>query len=441
MVGAELLESLIAESRLQGFITDDGIAGLFRKPEDHLDEIDALCEHLARVGVPIVPAEVVQQITPASESAPISSTTPAPGLIEFADDLYGVYVSEIRRIPLLAPEEELHLGEVISLGADVQHRLETKRLSRVEQERLRQRVQQGDAARQRFVEANLRLVVSIAWRYRDQGLPLLDLIQEGNIGLLKAVDKWDHRYGYRFSTYATYWIRQAVLRAVAEQSRLIRLPVHIHDELAAARRAAKQLRTELGRRPTIREIASHSSLSERRARFLLQRLPQVCSLDALLCCEEFSLEWDPTEAFLVQNRPCPVKARLERQPPDPHTDDGGELPPCIEPSRSGKHRKSPGADYSMIGYARMALAEPESSAPALRKAMASLLASLPARERRVIRLRFGMEDGETHTLEEIGVEFGVTRERIRQIQSKAIRKLLHPGRQRALKRMLSLRSG
>ena len=269
------------------------------------------------------------------------------------DDPVKVYLKEIGRVPLLTPEEEVDLAVRITNG--------------------------DEAAKKRLSEANLRLVVSIAKRYLGRGMQFLDLIQEGNLGLIKAVEKFDYTKGFKFSTYATWWIRQAITRAIADQARTIRIPVHMVETINKLVRIQRQLLQELGREPTPEEIGEEMGLTAERVREI-QKISQ----------EPVSLE-------------TPIGEEEDSQLGDFIEDDAAVVPPDA-------------ASFSM-----------------LQEQLSKVLDGLAERERKVISLRFGLEDGHPRTLEEVGREFGVTRERIRQIESKTLAKLRHPSRSSKLK--------
>ena len=272
------------------------------------------------------------------------------------DDPVRMYLKEIGKVPLLSAEEEIELAK---------------------------RIEEGDEdAKHRLSEANLRLVVSIAKRYVGRGMLFLDLIQEGNLGLIKAVEKFDYRKGYKFSTYATWWIRQAITRAIADQARTIRIPVHMVETINKLVRIQRQLLQELGHEPTAEEIAEHMDMSPERV-LEIQKISQ----------EPVSLE-------------TPIGEEEDSQLGDFIEDDAAVAPPDA-------------ASYILM-----------------REKLNEVLDELADRERKVISLRFGLEDGHPHTLEEVGREFGVTRERIRQIESKTLAKLRHPSRSAALKGFL-----
>ena len=269
------------------------------------------------------------------------------------EDPVRMYLKEIGKVPLLTAEEEIELAK---------------------------KMEQGDEdAKKRLAEANLRLVVSIAKRYVGRGMLFLDLIQEGNLGLIKAVEKFDYRKGYKFSTYATWWIRQAITRAIADQARTIRIPVHMVETINKLIRVSRQLLQELGREPTPEEIADEMDMSVERVREILKISQEPVSLETPIGEEEDSHLGD-----FIQDDNVPVPADA--------------------------------AAFTL-----------------LKEQLVEVLGTLTEREQKVLRLRFGLDDGRARTLEEVGKEFNVTRERIRQIEAKALRKLRHPSRSRKLK--------
>ena len=273
------------------------------------------------------------------------------------DDPVRMYLKEIGKIPLLTPERELYLAEQITLD--------------------------NKAAKDELIEANLRLVVSIAKRHVGQGMYFLDLIQEGNLGLIKAVEKFDYSKGYKFSTYATWWIRQAITRAIADQARTIRIPVHMVETIHKVSRTARTLLQELGREPTTDEIAEKLGITADKVRDIMKIAQDPVSLETPIGEEE-----------------------------DSHLGDFVEDMDSPAPSES--------ASYSL-----------------LREQLCNILHTLTPREEQVIKLRFGLEDGRPRTLEEVGKQFNITRERIRQIEAKALRKLRHPSRSKTLKDYLA----
>ena len=302
------------------------------------------------------------------------------------DDPVRMYLKEIGKVPLLAPDEEIELAQKMSAGNLAKEQLEEAEegsLSPEDQAELKKLAKAGDAAKQKLAEANLRLVVSIAKRYVGRGMLFLDLIQEGNLGLIKAVEKFDYTKGYKFSTYATWWIRQAITRAIADQARTIRIPVHMVETINKVIRVSRQLLQELGHDPTPEEISEEMNMPVDKVREILKIAQEPVSLETPIGEEE-----------------------------DSHLGDFIEDDTASEPSEA--------ASFTL-----------------LKEQLVDVLSTLTPREEKVLKLRFGIEDGRTRTLEEVGKEFNVTRERIRQIEAKALRKLRHPSRSKKLKDFLN----
>ena len=299
---------------------------------------------------------------------------------EVTDDPVRMYLREIGRVPLLTASQEVEYAMMIERGEIAHARLVSEpNLSPEERAQLEYEVERGDWGRQRLTEANLRLVVSVAKKYIGRGMSMLDLIQEGNIGLIRAVEKFDYSKGFKFSTYATWWIRQAITRAIADQARTIRIPVHMVETINKLIRTSRRLLQELGREPTSEEIAEEMGISAEKVREIMKISQEPVSLETPIGEEEDSHLGDFVEDQTV---PAPAEA----------------------------------ASYQL-----------------LKEQVEDVLDSLSLRERRVLQMRFGLYDGRSRTLEEVGKEFGVTRERIRQIEAKALRKLRHPTRSRRLK--------
>jgi RNA polymerase primary sigma factor len=347
---------LIEKGKKRGVLTYNEIMDSLQGTDLTPEQIDDIYEKLAGLGI-----EVVQE---APEIEPIDGATveSQPEEVEVdltvpegvgIDDPVRMYLKEIGRVPLLTPEEEVDLAK---------------------------RMEDGDEeAKRMLAEANLRLVVSIAKRYVGRGMLFLDLIQEGNLGLIKAVEKFDYRKGYKFSTYATWWIRQAITRAIADQARTIRIPVHMVETINKLIRVSRQLLQELGREPSPEEIASEMNISEEKVREIMKIAQEPVSLETPIGEEE-----------------------------DSHLGDFIEDHDARAPAE-------------------------EASFTLLREQLDEVLKTLTEREQRVLRLRFGLDDGRARTLEEVGQKFGVTRERIRQIEAKTLRKLRHPSRSKKLK--------
>jgi RNA polymerase primary sigma factor len=301
---------------------------------------------------------------------------------ESVDNPVTLYLREIGRVPLLSTAEEVELAKRMERGHHASARLLHTDISPEERRALEHEVERGDRARHHLTEANLRLVVSIAKKYVNRGLSLLDLIQEGNIGLTRAVEKFDYRRGFKFSTYATWWIRQAITRAIADQARTIRVPVHMVESINRLTRTSRQLQQDLGREPTREEVACEMCVSQDKVRDIVKAAQQPISLETPVGEEDDSLLGDFIEDYAT---PSPADA---------------------------------------------------ASRQLLSEQVGAVLSTLTYREQRVLQLRFGIDDGRTRTLEEVGRELGVTRERIRQIEAKALRKLRHPSRRKKLKDFL-----
>ncbi len=352
----DAVKSLIQKGKKRGKLTYREIMDALQGVELSADQIEEVYEHLGGMGVAITPdnGEIEALETTEAEPHPedIEVDLSVPEGIGI-DDPVRMYLKEIGRVPLLTGEEEIELAI---------------------------RMQNGEEdAKRRLAEANLRLVVSIAKRYVGRGMLFLDLIQEGNLGLIKAVEKFDYTKGFKFSTYATWWIRQAITRAIADQARTIRIPVHMVETINKLIRISRQLLQELGREPLPEEIAKEMDISVERVRDIMKIAQEPVSLETPIGEEEDSHLGDFIED---EDAPAPAEA----------------------------------ASFIL-----------------LKEQLEEVLETLTPREMKVLRLRFGLDDGRARTLEEVGQEFGVTRERIRQIEAKALRKLRHPSRSKKLK--------
>jgi len=331
---------------------------------------------------------------------------------ELGSDPVQMHLREIGRVPLLTPEEEIELAKKIQKGKLAEQRLKKGNLSPLEKAKLEAQVREGQAARRKLAQANLRLVVSVAKRYIGRGMSLLDLIQEGNLGLLKAVDKFDPRKGYRFSTYATWWIRQAITRAIADQARTIRIPVHMVESINRQLRAQRRLMQKLGREPTLEELALEMGFLEPEEKEAIEKAME---------------KGEPLDPYLQRRlRKAAAKVR--------HIIRASQEPMSLE-MPIGADEDSYLADF--IEDTSIPAPTDVASKEILREEMREILKSLSPKEREVLEMRFGLKDGQPHTLEEVGQKFGVTRERIRQIEAKALRKLRHPLRSRRLKDYLA----
>ncbi|MHB1650960.1 MAG: RNA polymerase sigma factor RpoD [Desulfitobacteriaceae bacterium] len=359
----EAVKNLLQKGKKKGTLTYREIMDSLQGIELTADQIDEIYEQLGRMGIDVVPEP--QEVEEALETPTDDGTDEAEEAEEEAevdlsvpegvgiDDPVRMYLKEIGRVPLLTAEEEIDLAKRMEAG--------------------------DENAKRRLAEANLRLVVSIAKRYVGRGMLFLDLIQEGNLGLIKAVEKFDYTKGYKFSTYATWWIRQAITRAIADQARTIRIPVHMVETINKLIRVSRQLLQELGREPSPEEIAQMMEIPVERVREIMKIAQEPVSLETPIGEEEDSHLGD----FIPdEDAPAPAEA----------------------------------ASFIL-----------------LKEQLEEVLETLTPREEKVLRLRFGLDDGRTRTLEEVGQEFGVTRERIRQIEAKALRKLRHPSRSKKLK--------
>ena len=407
------IRELIETGKRNGKLTTKEINDAIEETGFDVEQIDKLYETLERNSV-----EIVDE--PDSEADAFTLTEASVDMFESAlsaegvaiDDPVKVYLKEIGRVPLLTPDEEIKLALAIQEGnkavetkkekfAPVLEVEQNKKLSirdrneamnavlepmssvqREELKTLDKLISQGDRAKQRLSEANLRLVVSIAKRYVGRGMQFLDLIQEGNLGLIKAVEKFDHTKGFKFSTYATWWIRQAITRAIADQARTIRIPVHMVETINKVKKVSSQLLHQNGHEPTADEISEALDMPVEKVREIMRVAQEPVSLETPIGEEEDSHLGD-----FIPDEDAPVPAEA--------------------------------ASHTL-----------------LKEQLASVLGSLTPREEKVLRLRFGLEDGRPRTLEEVGKEFNVTRERIRQIEAKALRKLRHPSRSKRLKDFL-----
>ena len=381
LLAMEEVTDLLFSGQERGFVTAEDIT-------EALDGLDLSPPMLASVrtllrndGIDVVDAPPREE---AAEPEPRDDTAERQRLEELAmraptSDPVRMYLREIGRVPLLNAEEEVDLAKRVEAGLAATALLEDEGLPADRGSQLRRVERGGQLAKRRLVESNLRLVVSIAKRYVGRGMLFLDLIQEGNLGLIRAVEKFDYTRGYKFSTYATWWIRQAITRAIADQARTIRIPVHMVETINKLVRTQRQLLQELGRDPTAEEIGAVMELPGERVREILKFSQEPVSLELPVGEEDDSSLGDFIE--------------------DPH---------AVVP----------------LDAASFIL---------LQEQIEGVLHTLTTREKKVIQLRFGMTDGQPRTLEEVGIEFGVTRERIRQIESKTLAKLRHPSRAQKLR--------
>jgi RNA polymerase primary sigma factor len=376
-VPVDEVKELVAKGKEAGFLSSEDIGAALAAAELPPDAMDSVLRLIADEGIEIVePADDELDDEPAAKSA----AEEADAAKSATSDPVRMYLKEIGRVPLLTAEEEVDLAKRVEAGLFASEKLLTSSSTAAAMRRDLELIERdGQLAKKRLIEANLRLVVSIAKRYVGRGMLFLDLIQEGNLGLIRAVEKFDYTKGYKFSTYATWWIRQAITRAIADQARTIRIPVHMVETINKLVRIQRQLLQDLGREPTPEEIGKEMELPPERVREI-QKLSQ----------EPVSLETPIGE------------------------EDDSNLGDFIEDSDA----------VVPIDAASFIL---------LQEQLDSILHTLSEREKKVIQLRFGLTDGHPRTLEEVGKEFGVTRERIRQIESKTLSKLRHPSRSQKLR--------
>jgi RNA polymerase primary sigma factor len=382
---AEALATLMDKADAQGYLLTDDIIDAFPRAEDANRQLEELFAFLQGAGIELyesrtdVPPQVLARARRRlqEEEFDLSSIS--------TDDTVGLYLKEMARVPLLTTEQEVDLAKRLERGLKAQKKLNklNGHASYKKCAELQGHVEDGRGAREHLIKANTRLVVSIAKKYIGRGVPFLDLIQEGNLGLMKAVEKFDFRRGFRFSTYATWWIRQTITRAIADQGRTIRVPVHMSDRIRRLYKAARDLEQNFGRKPTPEEIAAELNLEPRKVQWMLK------------------VSWRPLS--------------LERPVGE---EEDTELGAFIEDDTTPTPTQS--------AYQNL-----------LKEKVEEVLATLTPREARILRLRFGLQNGRSYTLEEVGQKFGLTRERIRQIEGKALRRLRHPRRSRQLRDYLT----
>jgi len=384
---------LIAQGEQQGYITYDDILALLPSLETQLDALEELLDALTQAGIEVLPSAPEESAAPEPEElleeeeadedheATLDPSVLYEDLIADAgyqqaldtDDVVGLYLKEAGRVPLLSADEEVALAKRMEAGRLAQEQLDEygDSLSPEEIAELRAIVEDGEAAQEYLVRANSRLVISVAKKYIGRGVPFLDLIQEGNIGLIRAARKFEWQRGHKFSTYATWWIRQAVSRAVADQGRTIRVPVHMGDQINRLRRISMQLTQELAREPTMEELAEAMDTTPDKIANLIEISRRPVSLETPI-----DEDADSEYGDFIEDETTPQPAEVVTQ-------------------------------------------------NLLRDHLAQVLARLPEREAHILQLRYGLLDGETHTLEEVGRKIGVTRERVRQLEAQALNRLRH----------------
>ena len=399
--GAEKLAELLDKGKKKGKLSSGELMDVLEEMDLESEQLDKIYDTMENMGIDTAGEdylpELVDEVPPIEEIEEIPEeeiVDPNTLVDSFGiDDPVRMYLKEIGKVNLLTPDEEIQLAQDMGAGDAAREQLaeiekarkngEEVSLAQEEEKELKRAIRKGEAAKQRLAEANLRLVVSIAKRYVGRGMLFLDLIQEGNLGLIKAVEKFDYTKGYKFSTYATWWIRQAITRAIADQARTIRIPVHMVETINKVIRVSRQLLQELGHDPTPEEISEEMNMPVEKVREILKIAQEPVSLETPIGEEE-----------------------------DSHLGDFIPDEDASEPSEA--------ASYTL-----------------LKEQLIDVLDTLTPREEKVLKLRFGLEDGRTRTLEEVGKEFNVTRERIRQIEAKALRKLRHPSRSKKLKDFLN----
>jgi len=395
--GAEKLGDLIERGKKKGSLSSSELMDVLEEMDLETDQLDKLYDTMENLGidtvaedyVPELPEDVEPPVDEIEEIAEEEMVDPAAMMDAFGtDDPVRMYLKEIGKVDLLTSEEEVALAQTMNAGKEAKAQLREMEKAGEEipeevRKALEKAVKAGESAKQRLAEANLRLVVSIAKRYVGRGMQFLDLIQEGNLGLIKAVEKFDYEKGFKFSTYATWWIRQAITRAIADQARTIRIPVHMVETINKVIRVQRQLLQELGHDPTPEETAAEMGMPVDKVRDIMKIAQEPVSLETPIGEEE-----------------------------DSHLGDFIPDEDASEPAEA--------ASFTL-----------------LKEQLVEVLGTLTPREEKVLKLRFGIEDGRTRTLEEVGKEFNVTRERIRQIEAKALRKLRHPSRSKKLKDFLN----
>ena len=394
----EKLMDLFARGKKRGKLDSGEMMEVLDDIDLDSDQMEQVYDSLEALGIEIGAEEDILPELPDDMEPPIEEITdieeeelvdPNTLVDSFSiDDPVRMYLKEIGKVPLLSPDEEILLAQAMSDGNAAKECLNALKgqedtISPEELADLKKKQKAGERAKQKLAEANLRLVVSIAKRYVGRGMLFLDLIQEGNLGLIKAVEKFDYTKGYKFSTYATWWIRQAITRAIADQARTIRIPVHMVETINKVIRVSRQLLQELGHDPSPEEIADEMGMPVEKVREILKIAQEPVSLETPIGEEE-----------------------------DSHLGDFIPDEGASEPSEA--------ASFTL-----------------LKEQLVDVLSTLTPREEKVLKLRFGIEDGRSRTLEEVGKEFNVTRERIRQIEAKALRKLRHPSRSKKLKDFLN----
>jgi RNA polymerase primary sigma factor len=372
---------LIQVGRTKSFVTNNDILKFFPDAEQDVEQLEKAFAALISAGIPYVedadllcdPSDEELKKDEDDDQDEKDNHRPSDDLANIdTDDTIGLYLKEVSRVPLLSAIEEVELAQRIESGRMAREELARGNVNQRRRLELRHLIEDGWSAREHLITANSRLVISVAKKYMGRGVPFLDLIQEGNIGLIRATKKFEYRRGHKFSTYATWWIRQAVTRAIADQGRTIRVPVHMGDQINKLLRVQHQLTQKLGRKPTTDELADHLEVPPKKVENMIQVARRPLSLELPTDDEEDSMLGDFIED--------------EEAPPPDDT-----------------------ATYNL-----------------LKEHLVNVLDSLPPREVRILQLRYGLLDGQSYTLEEVGRKMGVTRERVRQIEAQALSRLRHP---------------
>ena len=376
---------LIELGRQKTYVTIDDILHFFPDAEQDVEQLEETFAALMSAGIPYVEEDTIHDEPTEEDLVANEENEETRALLSDdlenidTDDTIGLYLKEVSRVPLLNAEEEVELAQRIERGRMAREELAKGNVNNKRRQELRNLIEDGWSAREHLITANSRLVISVAKKYMGRGVPFLDLIQEGNIGLIRATKKFDYRRGHKFSTYATWWIRQAVTRAIADQGRTIRVPVHMGDQINKLLRIQHQLTQRLGREPTVEELAISLDVPPKKVENMIQVARRPLSLETPTDDEEDSVLGDFIE------------------------DD--EAPPPDET-----------ATYNL-----------------LKEHLEDVLNGLPPREVRILQLRYGLLDGQAYTLEEVGRKMGVTRERVRQIEAQALSRLRHPSIRRKLR--------
>jgi len=377
---------IIELGREQGHISSDDILNNFPEAEQDIDQLEEIFAALLNANIPYI--DDVGELEATDRELEEEDDEGKPDRQDEAEDLLanidisdtiGLYLKEAASIPLLTADEEIYLAKKIERGREAREKLARGGLNEKKREKLRREIEEGWEAREHLITANSRLVISVAKKYMGRGVPFLDLIQEGNIGLMRAAKKFDYKRGYKFSTYATWWIRQAVTRAIADQGRTIRVPVHMGDQISKMLRTQHQLKQEFGRDPTVEELAEALDVTPNKVEHMIQ----------------------------VARRPFSLEMPIGEE-------EDGMLGDFIE------DHDTPAPDETATNNI-------------LRKHLEEMLDTLPPREARILQLRYGLSDGKILTLNEVGRKMGVTRERVRQIEAQALRRLRSPRIQRQLR--------